>query len=193
MVRSLVKILVFTAATAVVVAPTSARADGFFIPFGGVNFGNAPVAGNHANWGFSAGGMGNGIIGGEFDFGWAPNIFQQLVDNHVVTATGNVIVGIPVGGQHGAGIRPYFVGGLGYMGARQDPSPSFAGLRSNDLAYDLGGGVMGFFADHLGLRGDLRYFRNLNSNLFDSNINQTPDVSLGTLDFWRASIGLVIR
>ena len=44
--------------------------------------GNAPVEGNHANWGFSAGGMGNGIIGGEFDFGWAPNIFEESVDNH---------------------------------------------------------------------------------------------------------------
>ena len=108
-----------------------------------------------------------------------------------VVCTGNVIVGIPVGGQHGAGVRPYFVGGVGYMGARQDPSPSFAGLHTNDFAYDLGGGVMGYFTDHVGLRGDLRYFRNVNSNLSDNNVS--PDLSLGTIDFWRASIGLVLR
>jgi len=191
MIRSIVKILVFTAATAVVFAPTSARADGFFIPFGGVNFGNAPVEGNHSNWGFSAGAMGNGIIGGEFDFGWAPNIFEESVPNRVMTFTGNVIVGIPVGGQSGAGVRPYFVGGLGWMNSHQDASPGFAELNGNDFAFDLGGGVMGFFTDHVGLRGDLRYFRNVNSDLFDNDAN--PELKLGALDFWRASLGLVIR
>ena len=191
MIRSLVKILVFTAATAVVFSPTPARADGFFIPFGGVNFGNAPVEGNHANWGFSAGGMGNGIIGGEFDFGWAPNIFEESVDNHVLTATRNLIVGIPVGGQRGAGIRPYVVGGVGYIGSRQAASPGFAELNGNDFGFDLGGGVMGFFSDHVGLRGDLRYFRAVSSDIFDNDAD--PELRLGNLDFWRASIGLVLR
>ena len=191
MMRHVLKVLILSAATAVVLAPTPARADGFFIPFGGVNFGNKPVEGNHSNWGFSAGGMGGGIIGGEFDFGFAPNIFEESVKNNVLTLTGNLIVGVPVGGQRGAGIRPYLVGGLGYIRSHQVASPGFAELNGHDAGFDLGGGVMGFFADHVGLRGDLRYFRTISSDLFDSDAN--PELKLGNLDFWRASIGLVIR
>ena len=102
-----------------------------------------------------------------------------------------VRVGIPVGGQSGAGIRPYLVGGVGYIGSRQDASPGFAALNSNDFGFDIGGGVMGFFADHVGLRGDLRYFRAVASDLFDNDAD--PELRLSNLDFWRASIGLVIR
>ena len=29
----------------------------------------------------------------------------------------------------------------------------------NDFGLDVGGGVMGFFTDNVGLRGDVRYFR----------------------------------
>jgi outer membrane protein with beta-barrel domain len=191
MIRSVVKVLVFTAATAVVFAPATARADGFFIPFAGVNFGNTPVEGNHGNFGFSAGGMGAGIIGGEFDFGYAPNIFEESVDNHVLTLTGNLIVGIPVGGTSGAGVRPYAVGGIGWMRSHQAASPGFAELNGNDFGFDLGGGVMGYFSDHFGIRGDLRYFRTFSSDIFDNDLN--PELKLGSLDFWRASFGLVIR
>lgn len=189
--RRTIRALVVAAATLAVFAPAQARADGFVIPFAGVNFGNKPVEGNHSNWGVSAGGMGGGIIGGEVDFGWAPNIFEESVPNRVITLTGNLIVGIPVGGQSGPGLRPYLVGGVGYMHSHQDASPGFAALNGNDFGFDLGGGVMGFFADHVGLRGDLRYFRNVTSDLFDSDSN--PELKLGALDFWRATIGLVIR
>jgi hypothetical protein len=29
----------------------------------------------------------------------------------------------------------------------------------NDFGFDLGGGAMGFFAQNVGVRGDIRYFR----------------------------------
>jgi hypothetical protein len=50
---------------------------------------------------------------------------------------------------------------------------------------------VGFFADHVGLRGDLRYFRATSGDLFDNDAD--PELRLSNLDFWRASIGLVIR
>ncbi len=190
MMRTL-KVLTLAAVTAVVLSPTPARADGFFIPFAGVSFGNQPVEGNPTTFGISAGGMGAGVIGGEFDFGYVPNIFQESVPNHALTLMGNLIVGVPVGGQNGLGIRPYVVGGVGYMQSHQDASPGFAELNGNDFGFDLGGGVMGYFADHVGLRGDIRYFRNVTSDLFDSDSN--PELNLGATDFWRATIGLVIR
>lgn len=182
--------LVLSVVTVIMSAPTDARADGFFAPFAGVNFGGAPVE-SGPNWGFSAGGMGGGVIGGEFDFGFAPNIFGESVDNHALTAMGNVIVGIPVGGQRGPGLRPYVVGGLGLIRSHQEASPGFAELNANDFGFDVGGGVMGFFSDHVGLRGDLRYLRTITSDLNDSDAD--PELGLGDLDFWRASISIVIR
>jgi hypothetical protein len=185
-----VKILVLSAAVGLL-APAPGFADGFFAPFAGVNFGNRPVEGNHGSYGFSAGGMGGGIIGGEFDFGFAPNIFEESVSNHALTAMGNLIVGIPVGGQRGPGLRPYVVGGLGLIRTHQDASPGFAELNANDLGFNLGGGVMGFFNDHVGLRGDLRYMRNITSDMRDADLD--PEFGVGDLDFWRASIGIVLR
>jgi hypothetical protein len=37
---------------------------------------------------------------------------------------------------------------------------SLASVSRNDWAYTLGRGVMGFFTEHIGIRGDIRYFRN---------------------------------
>lgn len=47
---------------------------------------------------------------------------------------------------------------------------------------------MGFFNDHVGLRGDVRYHRTINGNLHDS-----LDLDSGDLHYWRTSVGLVIR
>ena len=49
---------------------------------------------------------------------------------------------------------------------------------------------MGFFSNHIGLRGDLRYFRTVNNeSTFDNGLN----IDLGGFDFWRGSFGVVIR
>ena len=58
------------------------------------------------------------------------------------------------------------------------------------MGWNAGAGVMGYFADHIGVRGDLRYIRGFNET--DFGIFDTPD-NLGALRFWRASIGVVIR
>src|SRR5260370_1396218 len=51
-------------------------------------------------------------------------------------------------------------------------------------------GVMGYFSDHFGLRGDVRYLRNLQNNSSSlTNVNFDP----GNFHFWRASIGVVLR
>src|SRR5262249_56186713 len=62
--------------------------------------------------------MGAGIIGGEVDFGWSPSFFGTQNDfgnNSVLNLMGNVIVGVPIGGTHGSGVRPYVIGGLGLI------------------------------------------------------------------------------
>jgi hypothetical protein len=178
-------------------APVPARAEGFFSPFVGPNFANNSVDLNRSakgklNFGFDVGAMSNGIAGGEFDFGYAPNFFGEkgaYGENHVMTAMGNFIVGIPVGGTRGGGIRPYGTVGMGLIRTQVTGTPGTTGvpkIGNNDLGMNAGAGVMGFFGDHVGLRADLRYFRNLQGNTIDA-------VDWGSFHFWRGSIGLVLR
>lgn len=187
--RRVIKTLIVMAAIALVWAPASARADGFFSPFAGVNFGNESGDGR-SNFGFNAGGMGAGVIGGEIDFGYAPNFFGDkgaFGSNYVMDVMGNLIVGVPVGGQHGAGVRPYLTVGLGLI--RSQITGGVNGLTKvadNEVGLDGGAGVMGFFGDHVGLRGDLRYFRNLAGDTVNN-------IDFGAFHFWRASVGLVLR
>ncbi len=48
---------------------------------------------------------------------------------------------------------------------------------------------MGFFSKHGGVRADVRYFRNLSNTSSVNNLN----IDFGSLHFWRASIGIVLR
>jgi len=192
--RRPIKHLLVAAAVALVCAPSVARADGYVSPFIGVNAENNSGEGR-ANFGVNAGYMGAGIIGGELDFGYSPSFFGNagtFGSNYVMDLMGNVIVGIPVGGTHGAGIRPYGTVGLGLI--RSQVTGGVNGLietANNDWGMNAGAGVMGFLSDHVGLRGDLRYFRNFSDN---SQIN-APGVNIdfGAFHFWRASFGVVLR
>ena len=104
---------------------------------------------------------------------------------------GNLIIGIPVGGTHGAGIRPYLTGGLGLVQTKiVSGVTGIADTDNNDFGFNFGGGVMGFFSNHVGIRGDVRYFRTVNNDsTFDNGLN----IDLGGFDFWRGSFGLVFR
>lgn len=179
------------AALAMLVAPTQARAEGYVSPWLGVNFGNDPANGRAA-FGGSAGYMGAGVFGAEFDFGYSPSFFGKDTDfgsNNVMTAMGNLIIGIPIGGTRGGGARPYVTGGIGLIRSDVNGILTADSISNNDFGFNVGAGLMGFFNDHFGMRGDVRYFRNIN----DNSANNDLDLDLGGFDFWRAYIGLVIR
>ena len=150
----------FVSATA-----TPAHADVTLTPFIGSLFkGQLPT--KKAVYGASLTSMGKGIIGGEVDFSWAPKFVDETPTSGAVreaNITGNLIVGIPIGGTQGKSIRPYVLAGVGIIRATAKASDFDAKLSNNDFAYDLGGGVMGTINDHLGLRADLRYFRTTSS------------------------------
>ena len=180
------------AALIAVCAPASARAEGYVSPWAGVQFGS-DIDNGRGGFGVNAGGMGAGIIGGEVGFGFNPSFFgskTEFGENNVLDLMGNVIVGIPIGGTHGGGFRPYVTGGLGLI--RIDGGSVFDNVgSSNHFAYNLGGGVMGFFNDHVGMRGDVRYLRTLNGDVV--NGVSLPNFDLGGFHFWRVSAGVVIR
>ena len=65
----------------------------------------------------------------------------------------------------------------------------FNDLSTNDLGVNVGGGLNAQFNDKFGMRGDIRYFRSLQDNEADNDL----DLSLGSFDFWRGTVGLTFR
>ena len=191
--KRVIKSLIITAAAAVVLAPVAARADGFVTPWVGSAFGSN-IKDGQTTIGVSAGAMGAGIIGGEADFGWSPSFFGTKTDfgnNTVINLMGNLIVGVPIGGQHGAGVRPYVVGGVGLIRSQIDGGTiARVSSSTNMFGWDAGGGVMGYFSDHVGLRGDVRYLR-ATSDL-TTNVSSI-DINGDRLHFWRATVGVTFR
>jgi len=191
-VRSRLKIFLVAASLAVIGWPSQASADGFFSPWVGVNFANDPGDGR-GSFGLTAGSMGGGVIGGEFDLGYSPSFFGSSTafgSNNVLDIMGNVIIGVPIGGTHGGGIRPYVTGGVGLIRSVVEGPANLLDIKNNDFGFNLGGGVMGFFNQHVGLRGDLRFMRTFNA---DDTTTNPLDFNLGNFDFWRGSIGVVLR
>ena len=149
------------------------------------------------NFGASLAWMGAGIVGFEVDFGYSPNFFEstegegdiEFGDSNLTTVMANVVVGAPIGGQTGMGIRPYASGGVGIIRSQIGDAEDLFDIDSNDWGFNVGGGVAGFFADNVGIRGDVRYFRSLQDNEPDDEL----DVALGDLRFWRGSVGVTFR
>ena len=186
-------------------SPATASADWLFTPFVGTVF-NSKADFNDGfdtdfeferrfTYGASLGYMGAGAIGFEVDFGYTPNFFEITSDDdfdfasdsNVTTFMGNLIIGVPLGGQSGFGVRPYAVGGAGLLRASVTDIDEFFDLDKNSWGFDLGGGLMILF-DNVGIRGDVRYFRT-----FTSGDDDELDFDLGGFDFWRATAGVTFR
>lgn len=180
-------------------APATARADVLLIPFIGVNFGgnsgkelSDAIDAGRLDWGVSFAYMGAGVLGFEADFGYSPDFFGRtdLGGSSVLTAMGNLVIGIPFGGQSGVGFRPYVLAGLGVLRSEVDAFEDVGSLDTSEAAWDFGGGAMFFFGTNVGLRTDLRYIRTFGR--VDLDITDGI-VTRGRLDFARASAGLIVR
>jgi opacity protein-like surface antigen len=196
--KRVIKSLVLTGAMAIVLAPIQARADGWVAPWIGSAFGSS-IDNGRGTFGVSAGGMGGGIVGAEFDFGYNPSFFGTQNDfgnNSVLNATVSLIVGVPIGGTYGKGVRPYVLGGVGLIRTQIDGVSNTNLFRpassDNMFGWDAGAGVMGFFNDHVGLRGEIRYLRGTHDMNESTGINSV-DFRGNKLHFWRPSIGVVFR
>ena len=184
--------------------PASASAQGWtFTPFIGSNFGGNADFGEFAtfddefekrvDFGGTLGWLSDAGIGLEVDFGYSPNFFEDtggdsnfdFGDSNVTTLMGNLVLGVP-GGQ---GVRPYGSGGFGLIRSHVEANTFFRELNTNDWGVNVGGGLIGYFNDNVGLRGDLRYFRSLQ----DNEPGDALDLALSDFDFWRGSAGLTFR
>lgn len=182
-------------------APRAATADTYLAPFVGANFGGAvgrPLNAaaqdrGRAAVGATLGAMGGGIFGIELDVSYTKDFYPSNAavasGNNLITVVPALVLGVPIGGQQGLGIRPFVLAGAGLV-RRNFDFGSLTSVSQNDLAYTVGGGVMAFFSDHVGIRGDVRHIRNF----------RVDDISLtginlerGTFNFSRASGAFVFR
>jgi len=187
---------VFLAALALALSPSTARADWLFTPNIGGGFGGDASGREHLTWGASFGWMGAGVFGWEADLAYTPEFFQgddndlDFISNSNVTSfMANVLVGIPIAGQTGAGFRPYISGGGGLLQTHVQSSTDLFDVTNDEFGVNIGGGAMGFMTDNVGFRGDLRYYRALT----DPEPDNEFDIGLADFDFWRATAGITFR
>jgi opacity protein-like surface antigen len=180
----------------VAVLPTPAGADWLFTPSLGSTFGTGDNGREHFTYGTAIGWMGAGVLGWEADFSFTPEFFEGNDNDfdfeggsNVVTAMGNAIIGVPIGGQRDAGFRPYLTAGLGMLQAEARDADDLFHVDNSEFGFDIGAGAFGFFSDHVGIRGDVRYLR----SFVDPEEDNEFDIDVGTFSYWRGVGGLTFR
>ena len=173
-----------------VVAPAAAQT--FISPFLGFDFGDdsscPAITGcedKNLNVGAGVGTLG-GFFGLELDVSYAKDFFgaAPTYSSSVLTVMSNLIAGPQIGP-----VRPYATGGLGFIKSHVNfDAASLLESSNNDLGWNIGGGVMVFPGQHVGIRGDIRHFHAFQ----DLEILGLP-LSDAKLDFGRASAALVFR
>lgn len=151
--------LTFAALAAI---PAPAYAQGFISPFVGFDFGGdsgcqtaADCEDKNSNIGVAFGTMGD-VVGFEAELGYARDFFGETpgTASNVLTFMSNLMIGPRIGP-----VRPYVVGGLGLVKTRVElTGPALLETSNNSFGWDMGGGVMVLFGEHVGVRGDLRWF-----------------------------------
>jgi opacity protein-like surface antigen len=190
------KKFLIAAAFLVALAPTSARADWLFTPSLGTTFGADTNGREHFTYEAAFGWMGGGILGWEAELSFTPEFFEGNDNDfdldggsNVVTAMGNAIIGLPFGGQRDAGFRPYLTLGLGMLQTEARSNADLFHVDNSEFGFNVGAGAFGFFTDHVGLRGDVRYLR----SFVDPNEDNEFDITVGNFDYWRAVGGVTFR
>lgn len=133
------------------------------------------------------------VLGIDVDIGHSPGFFQSgdqptLLSSSVTTLTGNVVVAMPRRLTQ-YGLRPYFVGGLGVMHARQQDALGALVFSESVPVLDVGGGATGFFTNRIGISWEVRHFGSFGTTDKLSGISIGPE----QLSFWRATTAVVIR
>ena len=171
---------------------TAAHAQGFVSPLIGYNFGGdsgCPEIDDcddkNLNIGVAVGSLGS-VFGVELEFAYAKDFFGEspFVSSSVLSLMGNVMLAPKFGP-----VQPYGVVGLGLIKTNVEfTAASFLESDNNHFGWDLGGGLIIFFTDHVGIRGDIRYFHALQDfSILGFALDETK------LDFGRAAGALVFK
>ena len=189
--RKLCSLTVLAAALSLLAA-RDVRAQPFFSPFIGYDFsgdsGCQTLRGceeKKKNFGISFGTMG-GATAFEQEIAYAKNFFGSVTgeSSSVLTIMSNIMIAPKIGP-----VRPYGLFGFGLMKTNVNLTPAaVVSFTNNHFAWDIGGGLMVFFGEHFGLRGDIRYFHSFQDlEIQGFALNNTK------LDYGRASAAIVLK
>ena len=192
------KRFVLVAAALVVVSVSAARdaaAQGFVSPFVGTTLTSPSPSGSRSKPGFGiAFGTLGKIVGFDTEIAYYPEVLDNttnaLAKNRVLTFSGDTLIGPTIGRVKAYGAIGFGNLHLNVTSLRSAIIPNPASISSNYFTFNAGGGVAGFFTTHLGMRGDLRYYRAYG---FDVTDLQSTGITLDRFDFWRASVGLAAK
>lgn len=176
----------------VVVAGASASGQAFISPMYGLNFGGAsgcPQLSNcrdsQTNVSAGAGALWPGIAA-EVEVAYAPKFLGKAagLSATATSLTGNVMLAPQVGP-----LRPYMLGGIGAVRTRIDLASSELGASSDtNLIFSVGGGLMWFVTNRVGVRADMRYFHS-----FSDHSVMGLTLNSSNIDYSRVSSGVVVR
>lgn len=194
-------LIVSGALAALFLVPSTASAEWILTPFIGASFAvgsdvndvefDTLLDGSKMTYGGTLTWLGGGVLGFEADFGYSPEFFEaddddlDFIDSsNYSSLMANVVLSAPYGA-----FRPYATAGVGIINTSIDDVDDIFDVDRNALGFNVGGGIMAFFTDRVGIRGDLRYFRQMSESDDDDEI----DFDLNALRFWRGTVGVSFR
>jgi hypothetical protein len=160
---------------------------------------------HHFSFGGQVGYLWRGIVGGEFMADFAPSVSDDVgitEDGNLMVNTymANAIGAYPLGAE--GRFQPYASGGVGRVSVVADVLNVIGDLAfgtdqfaDGRFGYNFGAGLMAY-ANRVGVRGDIRWYRATTNNNVDTTEPLTDQLAqslLSGLQFWRANVGVAFR
>jgi opacity protein-like surface antigen len=172
-----------------------ASAQGFISPFIGTTLTSPSTDSDKSQMGFgvSFGTLGR-IVGFETELAYFPEILDNdaegLSKSKGITLGADTLIGPTVGP-----VKVYGAFGFGnlHLNVTSLSSiivPDAESISNNFFTFNVGGGAAVSFAPHLGVRGDLRYFKAYG---FDLDDFEGVGLQLDHFNFWRGTAGLLLK
>ena len=187
--------LLLGALSAAVIATTAdtASAQGFISPSYGYTFGGdsgCPTATDcndkNWNWGIALGALGS-IVGFEAELTYADEFRGERPDqsSSVTTVMGNFMIAPKI-----SIVQPYGLVGVGLVKTDVEDRLTGASEAENQIGWTIGGGLIIFFNDHVGVKGDIRHYHAFEAlDLLGFDLARDEN----RLDFGRVAFGAVFK
>lgn len=152
-----------------------------------------PARAGQSSWptiGVTAGRMW-GWFGADADLAYAPSFFDDdggfVTKTSLLTIMGNGRIALPLG--MGGSWRPFASGGVGIIRPNLSEPGGLATVDDAKIGWNVGGGATGFLSEHVGVTGDVRYFRSMD----DEGAVNVFGIEFDGFAFWRGSVGVSFR
>jgi opacity protein-like surface antigen len=170
-----------------------ASAQGFISPSFGYNFnGDAgcrtalDCENKNWNWGIALGALGP-VVGFEAELTYDGEFTGETPTqkSSVLTLMGNFMIAPKI-----SIVQPYGLAGIGLIKTDLENKVTGASDGKNQIGWTLGGGLIIYVQQHVGLRGDIRYYHSFQAlELLGFDLAQNEN----KIDFGRAAFGVIFK